>query len=248
MLPTTTRHDSPHAKREPPPDPVMMLLSATNIHLASLPTLTVHEDLHITSKRAVSVVKITAKVEEVPVLVAPIGGSGVLAPSGPSAAPQTAAPPMVPTPTPAPQTTANRRPTPFGSGGDSDSDSYNGNTPKVARPTGLTRQALERHRDWGMDQATTDAIRAYAHKLADEQLDKSLALTYQEKKQVKHVTVQFPDLRRFSRNWPTECILQAHLKVTSSAATKAAMANQASALAQLAQGSGRRTRMAKTKD
>ena len=158
MFPTTTRHDSPHAKREPPPDPVMMLLSATNVHLASLPTLTVHEDLHTTSKRAISVVKITTKAVKVPV---PVGNS-VPPRSGPSAqtaAPQTAAPPTVPTPTSAPQTPAKHRPTPFGSGSDSEGDSDNDNTPKVPRPAGLTRKALERHHSWDMDQATTDSIR-----------------------------------------------------------------------------------------
>ncbi|KAJ7702633.1 hypothetical protein B0H17DRAFT_1127585 [Mycena rosella] len=105
------------------------------------------------------------------------------------------------------------------SGSDSEEDD---GTPKIACPTSVTRKMISNHTAWEGNRETTENVTAHVHKLATALLNTSEALTFQDKKQMNK---KFPYLKRYAKNWPTMCILQAHLKVTSTAAKNALLLN-----------------------
>ncbi|KAJ7900461.1 hypothetical protein B0H13DRAFT_1883443 [Mycena leptocephala] len=219
MLPTTILHASPYAQMQPPPVPVVMLLSMTNLHLPILPTLTIHEDLIVASKRVASALNIIAKdgnatnkaIRSLALLEAAEAKPG-------SSAPTPAKPPS--------SQAASARDSPLTdiSGDDensidvSDNDSVDDTITRIPCPKSLTRKILANHEDLHQN---------YVHKLTKKFLDEDIALSYQDKAAVKHVyreaKIAFPELKKYAANWPTKCVLQAHLKIRANTANAAAI-------------------------
>ncbi|KAJ7736641.1 hypothetical protein B0H16DRAFT_1730688 [Mycena metata] len=104
----------------------------------------------------------------------------------------------------------------------------------IPPPPGLTRRTLENHDAWTIEAAETAVIKTTVHNLADAILDTTKCITDQDKKlldQVYQEAAQMhPLLREYQGNWATNCILQAHLKITTQAAKKMAEAKEAEQL------------------
>ncbi|KAJ7732858.1 hypothetical protein B0H16DRAFT_1468369 [Mycena metata] len=104
----------------------------------------------------------------------------------------------------------------------------------IPPPPGLTRHTLENHDAWTIEAAETAVIKTTVHNLADAILDTTKCITDEDKKlldQVYQEAAQMhPLLREYQGNWATNCILQAHLKITTQAAKKMAEAKEAEQL------------------
>ncbi|KAJ7668566.1 hypothetical protein DFH06DRAFT_1378337 [Mycena polygramma] len=195
MLSTITHNVSPFATTQPPPAPVVILSSATDLHLPTLRSLTVHEDLLAASKRRAS---------------NDYGDGNVPFLQGTTA--------------PALRASVARSPTPP-SFAEHDSGGHgiplDGFRSKIPSPSALTRKVLADHPQWTLNKEKTKNITEYAHEMAAKWLDTTQAWSFQDKAAVNEVfkamNVRFPELKAFVTDWPVKCILMAHLKVTSNA-------------------------------
>ncbi|KAJ7668583.1 hypothetical protein DFH06DRAFT_1321824 [Mycena polygramma] len=235
MLSAITHNVSPFAATQPPPAPVVMLSSATDLHLPALRSLTVHEDLRAASKRRVT---LTAESNHhrdgnVPFLQAttpapsgsstaslPLSNSATVpAPSGPSTVFSTASP----------ASSRSLSGSPLSSLAESDGGlddngiPFDGIRSQIPRPSALTRKALASHPQWTLNKEKTKIITEYAHEMAAKWLDTTQAWSFQDKTAVNEMHNQFPELKAFAKDWPVKCILMAHLKVTSNASKNSAL-------------------------
>ncbi|KAJ7668602.1 hypothetical protein DFH06DRAFT_1126078 [Mycena polygramma] len=209
MLSAITHNVSPFAATQPPPAPVVILSSATDLHLPALRSLTVHEDLRAASKCRVA--------------PSNYGNGNILFPQA------TTAPALRPSLacSPTPPSFAERN-----SGVDDHGIPLDGNRSKIPSPSALTRKVLADHPQWTLDKEKTKNITEYAHEMAAKWLDTTQAWSFQDKAAVNEVlkaasyfltqptatmNVRFPELKAFAKDWPVKCILMAHLKVTSNA-------------------------------
>ncbi|KAJ7042753.1 hypothetical protein C8F04DRAFT_1175866 [Mycena alexandri] len=216
MPPTTLPFDSAYAEAQPPPPPVVKLVSDTDLHPPKFRTLTTEEDLPDKFEppaKTLAFASTTSTTKAKPVPSAPASSSR-----------QSAPPPSLALPANAGTTAAN-------GGSSSDGD---GVTPKIACPKGLTRKTLTNHEEFVHSGDTTRDeeianLTAYVQKLAKKHLNLSAALSFQGKDALQRVYHEmkdkFPNLGRYAKDWPTKCLLQAHLKVTSDAAKTAVITN-----------------------
>ncbi|KAJ7148974.1 hypothetical protein C8R43DRAFT_952218 [Mycena crocata] len=216
--------DSPYAEVHPPPPPKVMLLSATDLHLPASRLIS-HEDLVFTSAS-------DAETHDKGVTTAPSTVS-----KSPKVTKALTFAELHPYP-PKPSSSRQSVP-PSGRRGGSESpltdldEILSSNSSgsdvnvvparkKIACPTGLTRKTLAKHEEWKQKEEVTRAITKFVHKLADKYLDIEDALANQDSAIVKDVyrraKVAYPVLKNYAQNWPTRCILQAHLKITKKAA------------------------------
>ncbi|KAJ7755279.1 hypothetical protein DFH07DRAFT_773397 [Mycena maculata] len=221
MLPTIIRHDSPYSQAQPPPAPVVMLFSATDLHLPTLPALIIHEDLYMKAEPAASTPDTKRKSSKV------VTFTGATVARVVHSQPRSSAPPASSHRAPTPST--QWRPTPVcdrslsplsSVGSEDESEASLGD--KIAAPIALSRQTIKKHSEWIESDEQTKKITAYIKKLADSMLDKTQAFTNQNDNKVKQLYRQtnkeFPCMQRYQDNWATKCILQAHLKIKASAA------------------------------
>ncbi|KAJ6491080.1 hypothetical protein C8R45DRAFT_1096606 [Mycena sanguinolenta] len=206
MLPTTINRDSAYADAQPPPKPVVMLVSATNLHLPNHRTLVMHQDLPAQ-------------------FTSPATLEGAPVPPTPSP-PQTVTGPSIhPTPAlPAPAA-SSRHSSPLTNASDSDnSDMGDGHPPKIAAPMAITRKILKNHAEWVDGDIKAEQITKYVHSQAQTDLNTSMAISYQDKIAMENFyrkrQEKFPELKKYAKNWPVKCVLQAHLKITTSAGAK----------------------------
>ncbi|KAJ7712134.1 hypothetical protein B0H16DRAFT_1744479 [Mycena metata] len=241
MPPTTLPFDSAYAEAQPPPPPVVKLVSDTDLHPPKFRTLTMEEDLPDKFEppaKTLAFASTTSTTKAKPVPSAPASSSWQSAPPPSSSTPasssrQSAPPPSLALPADAGSPLSDMTDAESDTGGSSSSDGE-GVTPKIACPKGLTRKTLTNHEEFvhGGD-ATRDEeianLTAYVQKLAKKHLDLNAALSFQDTDAVKRVCNKvkdkFPNLGRYAKDWPTKCLLQAHLKVTSDAAKTAVITN-----------------------
>lgn len=238
MLPATINRDSAYADAQPPPKPVVMLVSATNLHLTNRRTLVMHQDLPAQ-------------------FTPPAALEGAPVPPTPSP-PQTVPGPSIhPTPAlPAPAT-SSRHSSPLTNASDSDSDTGDDHPPKIAAPSAITRKILKNHAEWveGDEKAEQITVNLSSLVLNSSHFSSEICsqsspsrLGYKAGFQLPgyhrdarllsqgkfsflflssvdiypapQTQDKFPELKKYSKNWPVKCLLQAHLKSTASAAAK----------------------------
>ncbi|KAJ7044225.1 hypothetical protein C8F04DRAFT_1250172 [Mycena alexandri] len=231
MPPTTLPFDSAYAEAQPPPPPVVKLVSDTDLHPPKFRTLTTEEDLPDKFEppaKTLAFASTTSTTKAKPVPSAPASSSRQSAPPPSLALPADAGSPLSDM-TDAESDTGGSS----GSDGGSSSDG-DGVTPKIACPKGLTRKTLTNHEEFVHSGDTTRDeeianLTAYVQKLAKRHLNLSAALSFQGKDALQRVYHEmkdkFPNLGRYAKDWPTKCLLQAHLKVTSDAAKTAVITN-----------------------
>ncbi|KAJ7148985.1 hypothetical protein C8R43DRAFT_1128750 [Mycena crocata] len=224
--------DSPYAEAQPPPPPKVMLLSATDLHLPASRLIS-HEDLVFTSAS-------DATTQDKEGTTAP---STVTKPSKVTKALTFAEldPKSIHTYPPKPSSSRQSDPPSGRHGGStspltdlgeilsSESSGSDVNMvpakKKIACPTGLTSKSLAEHKEWTEKEEVTQAITLLVHKLADKYLDIEDVLANQDSTIVKDVCrrakVVYPILNSYGENWPTRCILHAHLNITKKAAESA---------------------------
>ncbi|KAJ7449504.1 hypothetical protein B0H11DRAFT_2247245 [Mycena galericulata] len=204
MLPTIIRHDSSYSQAQPPPAPVVMLFSATDLHLPTLPALIIHEDLHMKAEPAASVPDTKRKSSKV------ITRSAGVVSSGTDSLDTT-------------EVNSGARPlmSPLSSiGSEDESEASLGD--KIAKPSALSRQSIRKHSEWIESEPQTKKITARIKTLAGSMLDPTRALADQNENKVKQlyrqINDEFPCMRQYQDNWATKCILGAHLKIKARAA------------------------------
>ncbi|KAJ7259351.1 hypothetical protein C8J57DRAFT_1233713 [Mycena rebaudengoi] len=225
MLPAMVQHDSPYADAQLPPPPVVMLLSATALHLPTFRPLLSQEDLTVTSAPVPKSLAFAQATEAKP-------GASAHTPSSRRSAPPPAAPPSERGDSPLTNMSDNENDT---NGSDSDGDGDGGDviTPKIDCPKGLTCMTLAKHKAWAHGDLTNE-ITAHVHILAKKYLDTSEVYSNQNRTALKDVyrkaKAAYPVLKEYNNNWPTKCILQAHLKIRKNASKTAIISNFSQAI------------------
>ncbi|KAJ7467905.1 hypothetical protein FB451DRAFT_1401181 [Mycena latifolia] len=224
MLPTI---DSPYAEAPPPPPPQVLLLSATDLHLPTFPPLLSHEDLIFTSASEAMAQGTKGPSKAIKDLT-----FAQAAAAADNPAPSAATPSSRQSVPPSSSQTAplSERESPLTELADDEAHFDSGSddgvpTEKIPCPTGLTRKTLAKHNAWDEHGETTRKITVFVHQLADKYLNIEEVFSNQDRAAVKDVCCRakerYPVLKRYAKNWPTRCILQAHLKITKNAAQAA---------------------------
>lgn len=142
MQPVAIYHDSAYAKALSPPPPVMLLVSATNLHHPSLRTLVLHEDLN----------DATPKVAKASVKFKPTAPPSEVKPAPPAQNVVSSSSSLAP---------PSERESPLSDLSDSGDEGHPNPSPVatlIPRPTGLTRKVLSNHPGWEEDSDITAKI------------------------------------------------------------------------------------------
>ncbi|KAJ7085093.1 hypothetical protein C8R44DRAFT_894020 [Mycena epipterygia] len=209
MVPAHITAIRPFASSSPPPQPLVVSLWATDIHNLQAPIPAAHRDVPKFIRANILKVDIPPAGVSVAttVLETPRArlSTPVRVPTSPVSRPATVADDSPPT---SPLTDLDSE--------SSEAESESDSTPKIPRPKSASRIPYsELFKDWSS--GLLDDIQAHLKKLVKSHLTPAATFKAQKREKLKVfydlMSAKFPILKRYTNNWATVRLLQAHLKI-----------------------------------